>query len=222
MVDPDTFLTTVYVMVADFCPSQLPPEVHSGPRASLRRREVITLGLCGQWACFPGERAFSRDAPQHLRAAFPTRPHRTPFNRLWRRHDTDLLACFLHLVELLDGRHALYEARDRSAVPTRDAKRRGGGWLPGLAAIGWRNRLGWSEGFPRLLAVNPRGASPVSASDRPAARIRRWPKPSLPCASALIRAVGALGSRLGVPMSVIKASKDTPHMRAGGIGMVRR
>jgi hypothetical protein len=58
MVDPDTFLTAMYVRVDDFCPSQLPPEVRAGPRASLSRSEVITLGLFGQWACFPGERAF--------------------------------------------------------------------------------------------------------------------------------------------------------------------
>jgi hypothetical protein len=172
MVDPDTFLTTVYVMVDDFCQSQLPPEVHSGPRASLSRSEVITLGLFGQWACFPGERAFYRYAQQHLRAAFPTLPHRTQFNRLLRRHYTGLIACFLHLVDLLDGRHVLYEALDSSAVPTRDAKRRGGGWLPGLADIGWSNRLGWYEGFHLLIAVNPRGVitgfgfGPASTKDQ--------------------------------------------------------
>jgi hypothetical protein len=52
---------------------------------------------------------------------------------------------------LLDGRYALYEALDRSAGPTREVKRRGGGRLPGLADIGWRNSLGWYEGFPYLV-----------------------------------------------------------------------
>ena len=121
MVDPDTFLTTLYVMVDEFCQSQLPPEGHPGPRASLSRSEVVTLGLFGQWACFRGERAFYRHAHQHLRAAFPTLPHRTQFNRLLRRHHKALVACFLHLVDLLAGRHGLYEALDSSAVPTRDA-----------------------------------------------------------------------------------------------------
>ena len=46
---------------------------------------------------------------------------------------------------------------DTSGVPTRDAKRRGAGWLPGLADIGWSNRLGWYEGFHVILAVNPLG-----------------------------------------------------------------
>ena len=49
------------------------------------------------------------------------------------------------------------EALDSSGVPTRDAKRRGAGWLPGLADIGWSNRLGWYEGVHLLLAVPPTG-----------------------------------------------------------------
>ena len=32
MVDVDTFLTTLYVMVDDFCKTALPPEFHPGPR----------------------------------------------------------------------------------------------------------------------------------------------------------------------------------------------
>lgn len=175
MVDPDTFLTTLYVMVDEFCQSHLLPEIHPGPPASLSRSEVVTLGLFEQWACFPGERAFYRYAQRHLRAAFPTLPHRTQFNRLLRRHHEAIVACFLYLVDLLDGRRGLYEALDTSAVPTRDAKRRGAGWLPGLADIGWSNRLGWYEGFHLLMAVNSRGiitgfgVGPASAKDQPLA-----------------------------------------------------
>jgi hypothetical protein len=187
MVDTDTFLTTLYVMIDEFCQAYLPPEVHPGPRASLSRSEVITLSLFGQWACFPSERAFYRYAQRQLRVAFPTLPHRTQFNRLLRSHSTAIVACFLHLVDLLDGRHALYEALDGTAVPTRDAKRRGAGWLPGLADIGWSNRLGWYEGFHLLMAVNPRGiisgfgVGPASAKDQSLAEtffaLRRHPHP---------------------------------------------
>jgi hypothetical protein len=49
MIDVDTFLTTLYVMVDDFCQSG---HVHEkplpGPRASLRGSEVITLAIFGQ------------------------------------------------------------------------------------------------------------------------------------------------------------------------------
>jgi hypothetical protein len=172
MVDPATFLTAVYVMVDAFCPPQLPPEVHAGPRASRSRREVITLDLLGQWACCPGERARYRDAPPPLRAAFPTRPHRTPVNRLRRRHDPGLIAGCLPRVDLWGGRHVLYEALESSAVPPRDAKRRGAGGWPGLVDSGWRNRLGWYEGFHLPMAVNPPGVitgfgvGPASTKDQ--------------------------------------------------------
>jgi len=175
MVDPDTFLTTRYVMVDECCQSHLLPEVHPGPPASLRRSEVVTLGLFEPWACFPGEQAFSRYAQRHLRAAFPTLPHRTQCNRLLRRHHEAIVACFRHLMDLLDGRRELDEALDTSAVPTREAKRRGAGWLPGLADSGGSNRLGWYKGFHLLMAVNPRGimtgfgVGPTSAKDQPLA-----------------------------------------------------
>jgi Transposase DDE domain len=190
MVDTDTFLTTLYVMIDEFCQALLAPEVHPGPQASLSRSEVITLSLFGQWACFPSERACYRYAQRQLRVAFPALPHRTQFNRLLRSHHAAIVACFLHLVDLLDGRHGLYEALDGSAVPTRDAKRRGAGWLPGLADIGWSNRLGWYEGFHLLMAVNPRGiltgfgVGPASAKDQPLAEtffaLRQQPHPGYP------------------------------------------
>lgn len=49
------------------------------------------------------------------------------------------------------------EALDSSAMPVRDAKRRGEGWLAGGADIGWSNSLGWYEGFRLLVAVDPTG-----------------------------------------------------------------
>ena len=48
MVDTDTFLTTLYVMVNNFCKSELPPEVRPGPQASLSRDEVVTLAIFGR------------------------------------------------------------------------------------------------------------------------------------------------------------------------------
>jgi hypothetical protein len=44
MVDVDTFLTTLYVLVDDFCILSLPPAPHPGPQAALSRSEVVTLG----------------------------------------------------------------------------------------------------------------------------------------------------------------------------------
>jgi hypothetical protein len=58
MIDPDSFLTTLYVMVDDFCKTSLPLEVHPGPHAALTRSEGVTLAIFGQWQGFGSERGF--------------------------------------------------------------------------------------------------------------------------------------------------------------------
>lgn len=95
MIDLDTFLTTLYVMGDTFC-NTLPPEPQPGPEASLTRSEVLTLALVGQWARFQSERDFYRFAEQRLRAAFPTLPERSQFNRLLRQHP-DVGECVRYL-----------------------------------------------------------------------------------------------------------------------------
>src|SRR5512144_3361351 len=142
LVDSDTFLTTLYVMIDDFCKSLLSPAQRGGAPASLTPSEVLTLALFGQWQRFSSERAFYRYAQRHLRGAFPTLPDRSQFNRLLRQQQETLIACSLHLVQRLQAQHCAYAVLDATAVPTRDAKRRRLGWLPGMAAIGWSNRLG--------------------------------------------------------------------------------
>ncbi len=157
-MDLDTFLTTLYVMIDDFCQSHGFAEKHRpGPAASLSCSEVVTLAVFGQWAHFPSERAFYRYAASHLRAAFPTLPEREQFNRLQRSYREAIVAFALFLVEQMQAQHCLYEALDSSGIPTRDAKRRGTGWLAGQADIGWSNRIGWYEGFHLLTSITPTG-----------------------------------------------------------------
>ena len=60
MVDADTFLTALYVVVDDFCKAELPPELRPGPAPALSRSEVLTLGIFGQWQGFGSERGFYR------------------------------------------------------------------------------------------------------------------------------------------------------------------
>ena len=197
MVDVDTFLTTLYVMVDDFCTLSLPSDLHPGPQAALSRSEVVTLALFGQWQSFGSERGFYRSAQRHLRAAFPQLPSREQYNRQVRRQHTAGVAFVLYLVRLLAAQRCAYEALDSSGVPTRDAKRRGAGWLPGLADSGWSNRLGWYEGVHLLLAVNPTGVitgfgcGAASTKDQPLAAtffaLRRQCQPRLASVGAPAR-----------------------------------
>ncbi len=163
MVDVvDTFLTALYyVMVDDFCQSH-PPKRRPGPQASLSESEVITLAIFARWwSRFASERDFYRYAGSHLIEAFPTLPDRSQFNRLVRFYTELIEEVALHFLaqameEARDQRRT-YEALDSSAMPVRDAKRRGHGWLAGYADIGWSNSLGWYEGFTLLAAVDPTG-----------------------------------------------------------------
>ena len=194
MLDPDTFLTLLYVTVDDFGKHAWPLQRPPGPAAKLSCSEVVTLAVFSQWAPFRGERGFYRYAQQHLRSAFPTLPQRSQFNRLVRRYRDAIAAVFRHLVEQLAAATAPYEALDSTAVPTRNYKRRGRGWLVGQADLGWSNRLGWYEGFHLLLAVPPTGVltgfgfGPASTHDQLLAEtffaLRRTPSPALPTSGA--------------------------------------
>lgn len=206
MIDIDTFLTILYVMVDDFGKQYLPNPHWRGPDAWLTRSEVVTLARFGQWQHVTSERDFSRYAQRHWRGAFPTWPDRTQFNRLLRQHTGAVVACFLHLVQLREAQRCAYEALDGTAAVPRAAKRRGLGWLPGLANIGWSNRLGWYEGFPVLTAGNPIGVSTgcgfasASIKDQPLAETffarRAFPDPRL--ASVGAPAPGAYVTDKGV------------------------
>jgi hypothetical protein len=82
------------------------------------------------------------------------------------------------------------EVGDGTGLVTRTAKRRGTGWVAGLAAIGWCTRLGGFAGVRLLASVTPGGAitgwgiGPASRTDRTLAAtccaVRADPDPRLP------------------------------------------
>jgi len=190
-MDLDTFLTTLYVMVDDFCKASLPPEVRPGPEASLSRSEVVTLALFAQLARFASERDFWRFAQARLRGAFPKLPDRSQFNRLMRFHHDAIVAFGLSF----SRQQTDYEVVDTLPVTVRQYKRRGRGWLPGEADIGFSKRLSsWFCGFRLLSAVSPEGLitgfafGPASAKDQRLAdtllALRPRPDPRLPSVGA--------------------------------------
>jgi len=125
MVDVDTFLTTLYVMVDDFCHSR-PPKKRPGPDASLSESELITLAIFARWSRFASERDFYRYAQTDLLDAFPTLPTRPQFNRLVRSRMGLIEQIVLHLATLLGARECPHEALDSSAMPTRETASVGG------------------------------------------------------------------------------------------------
>jgi hypothetical protein len=189
MLDPDTFLTTLYVLVDDVMPD-LPPLRHPGPAAQLTLSEVVTLALFAQWRQFGSERAFYRYAVAHLRGAFPRLPARSQYNRLVRRCQDALVAVGQRLAAWLAAPSCAYEALDSMGVAVRNVKRRGPGWLEGQAAKGWCTRLGYFHGLTLLAAVTPLGTitgyglSVTTTSDQARAdtflAARHTPQPALP------------------------------------------
>src|SRR5260221_13940560 len=75
-LDVDTFLVTVYVLVADLYRERFAPRKprRPGRPPELSDEEVLTLVLLGQWLPQRSERAFLRYVAAHWRAPFPPRP----------------------------------------------------------------------------------------------------------------------------------------------------
>lgn len=172
-MDVDTFVTRLYVMVDDFCKRLPPGRARPGEKPSLTRSEMVTLLLFAQWRQFGSERAFYRYARRHLRAAFPTLPARTQFNRQARQVLGTVLAFSHHLAEQMGAHQAPYQVLDTMGCAVRNAQRRGHSWLEGVVNIGRCNRLGWYEGFNVLTCVTPQGVitgfglAAASTNERP-------------------------------------------------------
>jgi len=186
MVDIETFLTALFVLADDFCKAH-PLPFQPGPDWKLSASEAITLLIFGQWARFRGERDFYRFASKKLRSAFPGLPTRPQLNRQWRALHDQTCAFALYMADLLEAQKAPYEVMDLAPIVTRDAKRRGTGWLAGETDIGKSNRLGWYEGLKAPLTVTPQGVitgfglAPASAKEQPIAEtffyLRAHPNP---------------------------------------------
>jgi hypothetical protein len=173
-MDLDTFVTTVYVMVDDYCKAEKIgwPKM-PGSQPSLQVSEVLSLVLLSRWSRFGSDREFYRFAQRHLHAAFPSMPDYSQFNRLMRAGGKWLVGFSHFLLAILSARRCVYEALDTMGCATRNAKRRGEGWLAGEANIGYCNRLGWYEGLNVITSVTPEGfitgfgCAPASTKEQP-------------------------------------------------------
>ena len=80
MIDIEDFVTTLFVLVDDFCQGD-PPPPKPGPDCKFAESEAITLLIFSQWSRFSSERDFYRFAYKELRDAFPDLPSRPQLNR---------------------------------------------------------------------------------------------------------------------------------------------
>jgi hypothetical protein len=117
MVDVDTFLTILYVMVDDFCQSRPQKEQHPGPDSSLCPSEVLTLAIFARWARFTSERGFYRYASARLIGAFPSLPNRSQFNWLVRHSPGLIEEIALRLADMMETQRCPYLALNSSATP---------------------------------------------------------------------------------------------------------
>ena len=173
MVDPETFLTELYVCVDDWCKTQPPPPVQPGPPARLTTSEIMTLAIYAQQTRFGSERAFYAHAQRQLRRLFPGLPSRPRFNRLRRAAEDALTAFALFIGQTLAvGDERSFETLDGTGLVVRNLKRRGRSWLAGQADVGKCTRLDWYLGVRLLLSTTPGGIitgwgiGPASTNDR--------------------------------------------------------
>ena len=110
MLDADTFLTELYVMVDDFCKASLPAETRPGPEASLSRSEVVTLAIFGPWGRFSSERDFWRFAQARLLSLIPRRD-KIQLPKWWHKRLVSLRQMVESVYEKL--RHAFRLHRER-------------------------------------------------------------------------------------------------------------
>jgi hypothetical protein len=178
MLDVDTFLTTLYVIVEDFCHSQSPRR-RPGPEASLSESEVLSLAIFARWSRFNSERDFYRYADAKLRNTFPTLPDRSQFNCLMRSC-TELIEAFaLHLANLLtDARKHPYQALTARRCPSGTISAEGTDGSPAtLTLVG---PIVW-DGMRVFLCSPPQippGSSQASVSGLPLVPTSLWRRPS--------------------------------------------
>lgn len=203
-IDADTFLTTVYATVDDFC-ARHPGPVRPGPRPKMRDSEVLTLMLLKPWHG-TSERGMLAWIEQTYHAAFPVLVTPSAFNRRARDLAGVMGQLMLELAQQLKVWEDDYEILDGLpipvATPARGQRRRC--FLPEEADIG-RGGTGkaWYYGVSLLGCVSASGVM-TGFVTAPANDAERWE------ASALL---SWRDDPTAVPMGIEAITHHTAHGR---------
>ena len=157
MIDFETFVITVYVLVDQALAHVPPPAPRPGRHPALSRSEVVTLALIAQLDRFASERAFARFAAQRLRPLFPRLPDRSQLHRATRVMQATCDTVRGQWGDQLAAAQAPYELLDGTAMPLRTLGRRGHPASAAFAASGRGSRLGWFYGCRVLVTATPTG-----------------------------------------------------------------
>jgi hypothetical protein len=162
MMDLDSFLVSLYVLVDDWWRERHPPSSlpnKPGRPALLCESEVLTLAILSQWPRFRSERDFWRFASWHLRPYFPKLCTQGQLNRRIRALQPELRQLQRDFAEDLAQPSAVYRVMDTTLVPAmvRVRASRKGLFL-GQASFGRSaSKTEWVYGFKAALVVDPNG-----------------------------------------------------------------
>jgi hypothetical protein len=176
MLDLDSFLVSLYVLVEDWWKlehSSQPPR--AGRPALLTDPEVITLAILAQWPRFRSERDFWRFAWAHLRPYFPKLCSQSQLNRRVRSVEPELRDFQRAVARTLCGVSEVYHVLDTTLIPAMvrvRASRKG--LFCGQATFGRSaSKTEWVYGFKVALSVSPEGVicafglAEAASDDRP-------------------------------------------------------
>jgi hypothetical protein len=161
MLDLDSFLVSLYVLVDDWWQEHHPCSAPKKPGrpALLTDPEVITLAILAQWPRFRSERDFWRFSRAHLRPYFPNLCSQSQLNRRVRSVEPELHDFQRAVARTLRGASEVYHVLDTTLVPAivrvRASRR---GLFCGQATFGRSaSKTEWVYGFKVALSVNPEG-----------------------------------------------------------------
>src|SRR3712207_9406953 len=118
MMDLDSFLVSLYVLVDDWWKAAHPSSAPRKPGRPvlLSESEVLTLAILAQWPRFRSERDFWRFAWAHLRSYFPTLCSQSQFNRRVRALEPEMRALQRAFARGLARPSAVYRVLDTTLV----------------------------------------------------------------------------------------------------------
>jgi hypothetical protein len=161
MMDLDSFLVSLYVLVDDWWKAAHPSSAPRKPGrpALISESEVLTLAILAQWPRFRSERDFWRFASSHLRPYFPMLCSQGQLNRRIRALEPEMRALQGSFAEELSEPSALYRVMDTTLVPAivrvRASRK---GLFCGQATFGRSaSKTEWVYGFKVALVVDPEG-----------------------------------------------------------------